>query len=115
MVDIEKLREVLTKATRGPWERRGYSVYANLQFDQNSTGDRIASCAASAGASAEDNADAIVALRFLVPTLIDELERKTKALEWIATAQVAFNAHPVGVIETMRERAKAALKGTPND
>lgn len=32
-----------------------------------------------------------------------------QALERIATARVAFNAHPVGVIETMREWARAAL------
>lgn len=49
-----------------------------------------------------------------IPALLDrhsaQLERLRSALEWLANVSVAYNAHPVGVIETMRERARAALR-----
>ena len=41
--------------------------------------------------------------------MAEENKRLREALEKIAGASVAFNAHPVGVIETMREWAREGL------
>lgn len=70
-------------------------------------------------AGIEANAELIVAavnerpdLTAQVATLTAERDAAWEALQWIADMQVAFNAHPVGVIETIRELARAALPTT---
>lgn len=46
-------------------------------------------------------------------SMAEENQRMREALQSIAGASVAFNAHPVGVIETMREWARIAVRPDP--
>jgi len=97
MTDLAKLRELLEKATKGPWESNHHGVFSEYGY-------MVCNVSATTGKyeSEHHNRNLIAALRNEAPALLDEVEAMRAALRH-AIATLERDGDEWGICSELRQ------------